>query len=423
MNRMLEPRPSNPPSRAWQALLTFGAVFAVVVLVMVWFRAESTSDIRDFWENAVHFRETGTVATELGVHNYLPFFTIFMMPWGLLPLRVAAVAFVALSLGLFGLTAYIVERMMAEPLGPRPRRALLLALGLALPYVYACAVVGNVGLLLLFLVVAAWYLVEREQEWAAGAALGLAALIKLLPALLIVFFLLRGRWRVVAGSAAVMIVLGLGLPLAALGPTETLRLHRVFYEEAMQGHSAYQTITSEHPRKAHYNNKALPLVVRRLLSPINASGDADERFYVNITTMPRAAILMAYAGLLAALVITSLGIVLLAPQPWPPTNADQLRSVRAQFGAWCALMLLASPLVWTHYLVLAYWPLALLADRAERTARARGVPCRLSMGVLLLWLVGAVLLAWPVARAAGAQIFGVLAVWIGVVVMATRRSP
>ena len=56
-------------------------------------------------------------------------------------------------------------------------------------------------------------------------------------------------------------------------------------------------------------------------------------------------------------------------------------------------MLLASPLVWTHYLPLAYWPLAFLADRAERTYRVRHKAPLVSATPLALWLIGTLLLA------------------------------
>ena len=102
---MTHPAPDSPHStRGWHVLLAAWGVYTAVILVVVANRAESSSDFRDFWENAVHFRQTGQIAADLGVHNYLPFFTIFMLPWSLLPLRAAIVLFTLLSLGLFAIT-------------------------------------------------------------------------------------------------------------------------------------------------------------------------------------------------------------------------------------------------------------------------------------------------------------------------------
>lgn len=410
------------PARGWQALLVAGALYTLAILVVVAWRAESSSDFRDFWENAVHFRQTGEIAADLGVHNYLPFFTMFMLPWSFLPLRVAIVLFTLLSLGLFAITVALVETLLRGELGARPRGAVLLALVLALPYVHSCAVLGNVGLLVLFLIVAAWFLAERGREWEAGVALGLATLIKLLPAVLIVYFLLKRRWRVAGVAAAVTIVLGLGLPLVALGFEETVAQHENFRKRALRGGSAIETLSSDQPTKAFYNNNAVPIVLRRLLSPLNGGkDDAGGELLVNFANLPRETIIKVYAVLMLAFVGTSIVVVLRRRERWPPEIPDDRGRVRLEFGVWCCLMLLVAPLVWTHYLPLVYWPLALLADRAEWSRRDTGRLSRVSAVVLAVWLIGAVLLAWPPVRAAGAQIGIVACLWLGLIVLLTTR--
>ncbi len=417
------PEPTRPsPRHGWYALLAFGVVFTIAILVMVAVRAPSSTDFRDFWNNAVHFRATGAIAADRGVHNYLPFFTIFMAPWGFLPLRVAAVLFVLFSLALFALTVCLVEVLLHDGAGRTPRPALLVALGLALPYVYACAVVGNLGLLLLFLVVATWFLAERGHEWEAGLALGLATVIKLLPGVLIVFFLLKRRWRLAAAAAAVTLVLGLGLPLATLGWRRTLAEHEGFYRRAVEQHSAYQTITSDKPIKANYGNNALPIVLRRLLSPVNAGGESQPPLLVNVTDLPGPTIFGIYAALVVVLVGLSVVCTFRVRRRWLDATPGEMDLLRAQFSVWCCLMLLASPLVWTHYLPLAYWPLAVVADRAERTMRSAGRRPWVCLVTLLIWLVAAGLLAWPAARAAGAPLAGILGLWLALIVLCLRRQ-
>lgn len=414
------PRHSRPP--AWRALLFAGLVYGVALAGAAAWRADSTSDFRDFWENAVHFRQTGEIAADLGVHNYLPFFTIFMLPWGLLPLPVGAALFTALSLALFAVTVNLVEDLLADVPSRRPRAATWIAAALMLPYVHSCAVLGNVGLLVLFLVVATWFLVERDREWPAGAALGLAALIKLLPGVLIVFFLLKGRWRVAAAAGIVIGVLGLGVPVAAIGPTQAWIQHQGFYRRALVDHSVAQTLTADKPRKTLYNNNALPMVVRRLLSPVDA---APERFgrplVVNVADLPPRARVAVYATLVVALVGVSVVLTVRRPRRWPPDGPQEAATLRGQYGLWCCLMLLAAPLMWTHYLPLAYWPLAWLADRTERSRRV-GRTDRVSAAALVLWLIAAALLAWPPARAAGAQLAAVAILWLALVVARLRRQ-
>ncbi len=413
------PRPWPP---VWRALLIAGVVYGVAVAGVAAWRADSTSDFRDFWENAVHFRQTGEIAADLGVHNYLPFFTIFMLPWGLLPLPVGAALFAALSLALFAVTVVLVEDLLADVPSRRPRAAMWIAAALMLPYVHSCAVLGNVGLLVLFLVVAAWFLVERGREWPAGAALGLAALIKLLPGVLIVFFLLKGRWRVAAAAGLVVVVLGLGAPVAALGPSQAWAQHEGFYRRALVDHSVGQTLTADKPRKTLYNNNALPMVLRRLLSPVDAApGRPEGPLLVNVADLPPRARVAVYVTFVAGLVGASVVLTVRRPRRWPPDGPREAATLRGQYGLWCDLMLLAAPLMWTHYLPLAYWPLAWLADRTERSRRA-GRTDRVSAAALVLWLVAAILLAWPAARAAGAQLAAVVVLWLALVMAQFRRQ-
>ena len=301
---------------------------------------------------------------------------------------------------------------------PPEGRATLVTIGLMLPFIHSSVTVGAMNILLLFLVVASWMLVERGREWEAGLPLGLAVLIKLLPAVLIVFFLIKGRWRAASGAIILVVGFGVGLPLATTGPTRTQAYHEEFYRSALVDHSAHATITAEKPRKAKYNNQSLPIVLRRLLSPLDANaGEPEDRFFVNVAHLSGRNIWLVYLALM--LIALAAGILPLVHGPsWPPQDADELARARAQFGVWCCLMLIASPLVWTHYFVLALWPLAVVAHRAEAVQQELQRPCRLSLSLLVIWLIADLLMAWPAARAAGVHLLGVIALcgllaWLG----------
>ncbi len=94
------------------------------------------------------------------------------------------------------------ERIVADRRG----RLLLLAAAFAFPPVVGELVLGNVHLELLALFALAWWGVRRGSERGlavAGIAIGVAGLVKLLPLLIVVWFLATGRWR-----AAVWTVVG-----------------------------------------------------------------------------------------------------------------------------------------------------------------------------------------------------------------------
>jgi alpha-1,2-mannosyltransferase len=406
----------------WKPLAAAGAAYAVVMCAVVVLRAWSTTDFRDFWQTAEHFRRTGQISFELGVHNYLPAFTILMTPWSLLPLEVALVVFTLLSLGLLAATVWMLERELVGGTAMRPSPATLAALGLLLPYVTSCSVLGALGLVLLFLIAATWHLAQRGRVGLAGVALGLAAVIKLLPAVLIAYFLLARRWRVAVAAAATAGLLGLAVPLLVLGAQPTLELHGQFFKEAVLAHSAWTTIHAERPRKAAFSNNSLPIVLRRLLSPVNGGKSETGELFVNLAHLPSSGIAAVYLALAALFLIGSaapLSGKVRAIRP-PPAAADHQRTVFAQ---WCCLMLLLSPLMWTHYLVLAYFPLLVLADRVVPARRRPGRPCGVSLAALGFWLFGALLLAWPAARAAGAQLGSVAALWSALTIIALRPVP
>jgi hypothetical protein len=414
----------------WRPLAIGALLLAVALSIVVGYRArtadreQATLDFRDFWLTAERLRTTGQVVTDEGVHNYLPFFSIFMLPWSYIPLQPAAVVFTLGSL-LLGVAALLMmEILLDERLPPRPRPAFLIALGLMLAYIWSCGVLGQMGLLLLFLVVATWFLAARGAEWEAGFALGLAAAIKLLPAVLILFFLLKRRWRIFGAATGAFVILAFGLPLAGFGWKEFVVQHERFVNEAVVGHSARSTIYADKPQKAKYNNNALPIVLRRLLTPTDylAREGGPQRF-VNFADLPRPIVFGVYAVILGAIVTCSLAGAVRGGPRWPPGDLDSARALQAQFGAWCALSLLAAPLLWTHYLVLAYPALAIVCDRLERAVRARRSPDAIALTAILLWTGGLVSLAFPAARGAGAQYLSVLALWAACIYWALTALP
>lgn len=110
--------------------------------------------------------------------------------------------------------------------GASPARAALAAAFITVLSVFAYPVLdglwlGQVHLLILGGLVLAWWLRERDQPFAAGVILAIITVIKLLPAVLIVYFLLRRDRRVLVGAAAGILVL-VGVMLLGAGGLPTL---------------------------------------------------------------------------------------------------------------------------------------------------------------------------------------------------------
>jgi hypothetical protein len=111
------------------------------------------------------------------------------------------------------------------------------------------------------------------------------------------------------------------------------------------------------------------------------------------------------------------------PGHWPPAFANEIQRLRLQFGLWCLLALWLTPLLWTRYLLLAAWPLLGVAHWTERAERRGERAYRGGQAALLGWLLCAVLLVSPAARAAGAQLAAVVVLGVAVIWLLARRSP
>lgn len=118
------------------------------------------------------------------------------------------------------------------------------------PLAYSLRIANSTHFVLLLFVLAVWAL-RKDRAFLAGAIFGFAALIELPLILLGIYFLLRGRWRVAMGGAAICAFAAL-LSLAVFG----WDLHMYWYEHTIKPVSA-------HPLAA-YNNQSIQGFFARL---------------------------------------------------------------------------------------------------------------------------------------------------------------
>jgi len=139
---------------------------------------------------------------------YPPFAAVVLSPFALLPWEVATVGLLLVSLASLTITLYVVARR-CWPGGGRDGAVALTAfalpVALLLEPIQETFRLGQVNLILMALV-AADCLVERTR-WPRGLLIGIAAAIKLTPAVFVLFFLLRRDTRaavvtVIAAAAA-----------------------------------------------------------------------------------------------------------------------------------------------------------------------------------------------------------------------------
>jgi hypothetical protein len=108
---------------------------------------------------------------------------------------------------------------------------------LAWPPLWWMVNIGQLELLILVLAMLGWRAAEAGRDWRAGLWLGLAAAIKLYPALFLLPFLWRWRVRIVLAAGAVFALSQVG-GLLAVGGSDMIR----YYTEILPSVSRYYSV-------------------------------------------------------------------------------------------------------------------------------------------------------------------------------------
>jgi alpha-1,2-mannosyltransferase len=240
-------------------------------------------------------------------------------PVALLPIPLAAVVWDMVLLGAVAATVAFALREV----GARPtpwRLAALLVLLVCWPPLLDTLLEVQIGPVLLLLSMLAWRWGRRGRMGWAGVAVGVAAALRLFPALAVVYFVARREWRALAGASAAFVV------------SETLALPLV----GVKGFVDYATRALP-GTQAQFGNTADNLSLWGWAAQL-APGAA------------RPLALALVAGMVVVLVVVTVR-----------RRRRHLHADDATFLAYLPAMVLASPLAWSFYLVLTLLPLVVAA--------------------------------------------------------------
>ncbi|MEV8363597.1 glycosyltransferase 87 family protein [Streptomyces niveus] len=283
--------------------------------------------------------------------TYPPFAALCVLPLSLFSWPVALTAGIAANLGALAL----ILRRLAEPVIRRhgldrlTSYVLLLCLLALLEPVYDSISFGQVNLLLLALVLTDARLLATGSRW-AGIGIGLAAAVKLTPAIFIGYLVVTRRWR--AAGTAVAVAVGATLLAAGLAPGASY---------AYWTHALWDT--SRIGDLSYVSNQSWQGVLARLSTP----ADPDRLWW--------ACGVAVVVGLWAYRV----------------DKARAVGDVRVGIALTGAAACLVSPVTWVHHLVWLLPALAILTDRAlEPPRRGRRLLAAVGLYVMLcsyvVWL-------------------------------------
>ena len=354
-----KPRQAISAQRARQ-LNRVCLVLALLWVALVGFTlAPAPDDFQTYWRGAASVVQHGDPyfliqgRQQPNMYIYPPLFAYLLAPLGWLPLRTGQLIWFGLNvLMLAALIAFCI-RASRSVLARRYWGVLALLVVVA-PPVRLTLQLGQVSILMALIMLGSFELAKR-RPWLAGMLLALSALIKVFPAVLGGYFLLRRRaalWRgVVAGLAIV------GISLLLHGP-------------------------------APYSNYLTKVVFGRDYPYFGEHNVSLFGFWGRMFTPNEYGIALANAPLLARALVLGCALAALAVCAWASRGPDTEPAEQLRAGTWLCAMMLLSPSNGTYTFVVLLLPLLAALRVYEQTSQRR----------VLLWLAaGVVLLCWPPA--------------------------
>jgi len=273
------------------------------------------------------------LAKELGVpkvteYRYPPFNTLMFLPLSYLPYPAAVLLWRILNLALIALAVWLIWKTLSLPLDAET----VLVIGLILftfdPLIYNLAI-GQINLLILFLLTGVAYAWTRQRQILAGVLLALAASIKVAPAVLFLYFLWKRGYKLVAAGISAMIAFA-AIAFLALGEQPTRKFIAILAAFAQEDN-------------AWIANQSWRGFLSRLFV-----GDEYVHALYPAATLERA---LYYAGALALVVLTAVIIY----------RSREANSFHLEFAIVLIAFHLISPTSWVHHFVWMIYPLIALA--------------------------------------------------------------
>ncbi len=321
--------------------------------------------------------------------KYPPFYFVYVAPFVPLPTGVGATLWFLVNLAMVLATVWMAVRL-AWPVNaarPPPLAAHALVAGAVSWIILTNLAVSQVNIQIGFFVVLGLWLIRRGREESGGWALMIATMLKLTPALLLVWLLVRRRWLAIRGAAVAFIALWLVIGVV-LGAEFMVEATRAWIDVLIP--FAREGVLGEGIGGVRGTNQSLAAALFRFLTDVPAATRIDG-FQVNVLTLSFDTV---------NTIIRVLNVVLLLGVAWVlgrgPVDVRSSRFVR-EGALLMVLTLVISPITWSNHhitLILPY-ALGLQAWREAEGPRRRMLQHVLgaSIGLLLLtspcrWLQG-----------------------------------
>jgi alpha-1,2-mannosyltransferase len=294
-----------------------------------------------------------------------PLTALLTMPLTFFDLQTAIRLFFGLNTLLLVASVALLFMSMRGYLLTYPYWLIAVALVVNLDPVLDSLLLGQTDAVILMLLVISFWAYRRGRDVMAGAPLGLAAMIKISPVLLILYFLLKKEKRVFASAVAVMLLLG-GASLLLAG----FEVHAMFVTEILPKLLA---------GSAHVENQSLNGFFNRLFLEgqfITGLADVPPLFQARLLTMVCSLLIVVGAAYLVG------------------TKRASRTDPRAdlEFSLVVIILPLISSIAWHHYMTWYVLPLLVLLNPRLRERLRRTV----GKAVLVVGVLSYLILTVPV---------------------------
>jgi hypothetical protein len=305
-------------------------------------------------------------------YRYPPFFLLALSPLSLVSYPVAAyIWYLLCGTSVVG-CAVVINRVFSRLRASKVICALV-ALAVAQYFVMGLHY-GNAHLVAVFFTFAALHFFLQHRELPAAALMSLAITIKLTPLLMLPYFAVRRRWKLLGATILCLLAINV-VPSVYFGFRENNKLLGTWYEHVIGSQSFHE-----------YNgpiNLSLKGELRRYLSVVDYSRrvDGDVQYaHVNVAEFSRETTEMLWMVLAAVIVAAVLLAIRWRAGKAGGRNVEQPDQAYAiELGIMICLSLLIGPLTSKIYYIALLWPAACLGNFA---AIKKQIGARLALYVL-----------------------------------------
>jgi len=342
--------------------------------------------------------------------KYPPFYFVYVAPFVPLPTPVGASLWFLLNAAMALATIVLAVRLAGPAAGTStegarapPWTSYALLGGIMAWVVITNLSTAQVNIQIGFYVVLGLYLIRRGREATGGFALMVATMLKLTPALLLVWLAARRRWRALGGAAVGLLALW-ALVALVLGPDLAQRATGGWIDVLVP--FARDGVLGEGIGGLRHTNQSLAAAFFRFFTDVPAGGGIHG-LHVNLCAL---SFTTASAIVKALNVVLLLVVALAIGRPQAGGLHPRSRRFALEAGLLMVFMLIVSPISWMNHHVALILPYALLLQgwREAPPAVARRQARWIGLAVLLMLTSVWVLLMAFSLPLAGALLVGLL---------------